>query len=133
MKLNYKEDPSEWRKSALLTAVGLAVLSSLLRWRRHLPFNLWLGVLIVLGIVAIIALLQPRWFRSWYRLSLRLGFYSSQFIGRCVLLVVFLFFLLPLGLTLRLSGKDLLKLKRPRNATSYWLPAREYNSLDRLF
>src|SRR5258706_15907985 len=52
-----------------------------LRWRKHLPVNIWLGLLALLGLAAICALLQPRWFRDWYRLSLRLGFYSSQFIG----------------------------------------------------
>ena len=133
MKLNYKEDPKEWRKSVWLTAAGLALLTSLLRWRKHLPFDGWVGALLVLALVAIAAFWQPSWFRSWYRLSLWLGFYSSQFIGRCVLLLVFVAFLTPLGWALRLTGKDLLKLKRSRNATSYWLPARDYNSLDRLF
>ena len=133
MKLIYKEDPKEWRKSALLAALGLAILSSLLRWRRHLPVNFWYALLALLGLVAICAVLQPRWFRGWYRLSLRLGFYSSQFIGRCVLAVFFIFILTPLGWVLRLMGKDPLQLKRPRNAVSYWHQARDCNPLDRLF
>lgn len=133
MRLIYKEDPKEWRKSALLTALGLAIISSLLRWRRHLPVNVWFIVLGVLAAVAVGALLQPCWFRGWYRLSLRLGFYSSQFIGRCVLLVFFIFIITPLGWVLRLLGKDPLQLKRPLNATTYWHPAKECNPLDRLF
>ncbi|HZL77486.1 MAG TPA: SxtJ family membrane protein [Candidatus Limnocylindrales bacterium] len=133
MKLIYKEDPKEWRKSALLAALGLAILSSLLRWRRHLPVNFWYALLALLGLVAICAVLQPRWFRGWYRLSLRLGFYSSQFIGRCVLAVFFIFILTPLGWVLRLMGKDPLQLKRPCNAVSYWHQARDCNPLDRLF
>ena len=64
MKLNFKEDPKEWRKSALLTALGLALVSSLLRWRKHLPVNVWLALLALLGFVAILAGLQPRWFRG---------------------------------------------------------------------
>lgn len=133
MKLNFKEDPKEWRKSALLTALGLALVSSLLRWRKHLPVNVWLALLALLGFVAILAGLQPRWFRGWYRLSLRLGFYSSQFIGRCVLAGFFIFILTPLGLVLRLMGKDPLRLKRPSDAETYWHSARTCNSLDRLF
>src|ERR1700723_2508264 len=120
MKLDYKEDPKEWRKSTLLTALGLAILSSLLHWRKHLPVNCWLGLLGLLGATVICALLKPRWFRGWYRLSLRLGFYSSQFIGRCVLLLFFIFIMTPLGFGLRLVGKDSLQLKRPRNAPTYW-------------
>jgi len=83
--------------------------------------------------VAICAVLQPRWFRGWYRLSLRLGFYSSQFIGRCVLAVFFIFILTPLGFVLRLIGKDPLQLKRPHNVATYWHQARDCNPLDRLF
>jgi len=133
MKLNFKEDPKEWRKSALLTALGLALLSSVLRWRKHLPVNCWLALLALLVIVAICAVLQPGWFRGWYRLSLRLGFYSSQFIGRGVLLLFFIFIITPLGLVLRLAGKDSLQLKRPHSATTYWQPSKDSSPLDRLF
>ena len=133
MKLNFKEDPKEWRKSALLTALGLAILSSLLRWRRHLPVNVWLALLALLAVAAICAVLRPGWFRGWYRLSLRLGFYSSQFIGRGVLAIFFIFILTPLGWVLRVMGKDPLQLKHPLNAKSYWHQARECNPLDRLF
>ena len=87
----------------------------------------------VLVLISLCALFQPRWFRGWYRLSQRLGFYSSQFTGRCVLLILFIFILTPLGLILRLLGKDPLQLKRPPNATTYWRPAKECNPLDQLF
>jgi len=133
MKLKFKEDPKEWRKSALLTALGLAILSSLLRWRRHLPVNAWYAVLGVLAIAAIIALFRPRWCRGWYRLSLRLGYYSSQFAGRVVLMLFFMLVLTPVGLVLRLAGKDPLQLKRPRDAATCWQPAKDSSPLDRLF
>jgi uncharacterized membrane protein len=133
MRLNFKEDPKEWRKSALLAALGLAILSSALRWRKHLPVNVWCVLLALLAVVVLCAMVQPRWFRGWYRLSLRLGFYSSQFIGRCVLLLFFIFIITPLGFILRLSGKDSLQLKRPRSATTYWHPSKDSSPLDRLF
>jgi hypothetical protein len=133
MKLKFKEDPKEWRKSALLTALGLAILSSLLAWRRYLSVNAWVPVLGVLALVAAGAWLRPRWCRGWYRLSLRLGFRLSQFIGRCVLMLFFIFILTPVGWVLRLTGKDALRLKRPRAVNTYWLPARDATPLDRLF
>ncbi len=133
MKLRFKEEPKEWRKSTLLTLLGFALLSSLARWRHHLANAQWLVFLAVLATIAICAVLQPRWFRGWYRLSLRLGFYSSQFIGRCVLALFFIFILTPLGLVLRLMGKDPLQLKRPRDAKTYWHSSRDSTSLDRLF
>src|SRR5664279_3894722 len=133
MKLNYKEDPKEWRKSTLLTALGLAILLSLLRWRKHLPADVWHDLLALLAGVAICAVLQPRWFRGSYRLSLWLGFYSSQFIGRCVLILFFIFLITPLGLMLRLAGKDPLQLTRPNNPATYWRLAKACSPLDRLF
>jgi hypothetical protein len=133
MKLKFKEDPKEWRKSTLLTVLGLAIFSSVLRWRKHLPVNCWLALLALLGFVAMAAVLQPCWFRGWYRLSLRLGFYSSQFIGRCVLLLFFIFVITPLGWVLRLAGKDSLQFKRPRSATTCWHPSKDSSPLDRLF
>ena len=133
MKLTYQEDPKAWRKSALLTALGLAIISSLLRWRKHLPVNVWCALLALLGVVAVCAVLQPRWFRGWYRLSLRLGFYSSQFIGRCVLLVFFISIVTPLGWLLRLMGKDPLQLKRPPDAATYWQKSKDASPLDQLF
>src|SRR5271165_1332966 len=133
MKLHFKEDPKEWRKSVLLTALGVAILSSLLRWRKHLPSHLWLALLVLLAGVALCAVLRPRWFRGWYRLSLRLGFYSSQFIGRCVLVLFFFFIITPLGFVLRLMGKRPLQLKRPTAATTYWHQSKGCSPLDRLF
>ncbi len=133
MKLIYQEEPKEWRKSTLLTALGLALISSLLRWRKHLPQNVWCVILAVLAVVALCAMLQPRWFRGWYRVSLWLGFYSSQFIGRCVLLVFFIFVITPVGWVLRLLGKDPLQLKQKKGATTYWQPSKECNPLDQLF
>jgi Saxitoxin biosynthesis operon protein SxtJ len=133
MKLHYKEDPKEWRKSTLLALLGLTILSSLLCWRHHLSREVWYAALALLGVVAIASILQPRWFRGWYRLSLRLGFYSSQFIGRCVLALFFIFVVTPLGWVLRLAGKDPLQLKRPSHVKTYWRSCNDCSPLDRLF
>jgi len=133
MKLKLKEDPKEWRKAALFSTLGLAILSSLLRWRRVLPPKGWIIVLVVLACVALCALVQPRLFRGWYRFSSRIGFYISRFIGCALLAILFVLILTPLGLLLRLLGKDLLRLRRPQNAETYWSPTKPSGSLERLF
>ena len=133
MKLILKEDPKEWRKSTLLTALGLAIVGTLLRWRRVLPANSWYLALGVLAAVALCACLWPRWFRGFYRLSTRAGFITSQFAGRVLLLIFFLLVVTPVGWMLRLAGKDPLQLKRPADAKTYWHQARECSPLERLF
>jgi len=133
MRLILKEDPKEWRKATLLGALGLAVLATVLRWRHILPVAAWAMSLAVLAGVMLCGVLQPRWFRGYYRFSVRLGFYLSRWIGYTVLAVVFVLVLTPLGWALRLAGKDLLQLKLPRKAVTYWHPAGESSPLDRLF
>jgi hypothetical protein len=133
MKLNLKDEPREWRKSALLAAFGLALISSLLRWRHHIGQQTWLVVLVLLAIVAVAAVLQPRWFRGYHLLSMRMGFVISQFLGRVFLILFFLFVLTPMGFVLRLAGKDPLQLKRPANADTFWQTAKDTSPLDRLF
>ncbi len=133
MNLNLKDEPREWRKSALLAALGLALINSLLRWRHVLANRTWLAVLAALALLAGAAVLQPRWFRGYHLFSMRLGFAISRILGRVALVFFFLFILTPVGWALRLMGKDLLQLKRPPNASSYWHPARDCNPLDRLF
>src|SRR4051812_46928076 len=106
MKLKFKEDPKEWRKQTMLTALGLAMLSSVLRWRHVLTLQVWLIILSILFVVALCALIMPRWFRGYYRVSVRVGFALSQFIGRAVLLLFFFLVVTPMGWVLRLMGKD---------------------------
>ena len=133
MNLNLKDEPREWRKSALLLAFGLALISSLLRWRHHLAQQTWLVLLAVFALIAIVAALKPRWFRAYHLFSMRLGFAISRILGRVLLTLFFIFIITPLGWLLRLAGKDPLQLKRPTNAGSYWHNAKDCSPLDRLF
>jgi hypothetical protein len=133
MKLKLKEEPGEWRKAAWMSALGLALLSSLLRWRRVLPMAAWFMVLCVLAGLAAAAALRPRWFRGYYRFSAKAGFGLSQILARVILASFFLIIITPLGLAMRALGKDPLRLRRPAGTESYWSEARRKSSLDRLF
>ena len=133
MKLRLKEDPKEWRKAALLGALGLTLLSSLFCWRRLLPVGGLMAVLSVLACVALAALMRPRWFRGYYRLGSRVGFYLTRFAGYAALTRLFLFILVPMGLIMRLCGQDLLWFKRKSTTDSYWVASQPLSPLDRMF
>ncbi|HUA68261.1 MAG TPA: hypothetical protein VMA13_06910 [Candidatus Saccharimonadales bacterium] len=133
MQLKLKDEPTEWRKSALLAALGLALISSVLRWRRVLRNPAWLIILSVLALIAVCAMARPRWFRAYHLFSMRMGFAVSRFLGRILLMFFFIFILTPLGWILRLAGKDLLKLKRATDTKTYWQNAKDLSPLDRLF
>ena len=133
MKLRLKEEPKEWRKSTLLTLAPVAILSSLLCWRHVVSMNTWRILLAVLTGIALAACVQPRWFRGYYRVSMRAGFWLSQAVARVVLALIFMLLITPLGLILRVCGKDLLRLKRTKEAATYWTAAKQSSSLDQLF
>ena len=133
MKIKYTENPADWRKSTLLTVLGLALVSSLLRWRHVLSSPVWIGVLAAMGCIAVAAGLRPQAFRPYYRFSTWAGFWSSQAVARAALFAMFLVILVPAGVLMRLLGKDPLHLRRPSNTSSYWNTAKPSSPLDRLF
>ena len=133
MKLRFKEHPREWRNSVLFTVLGLGLISGVLRWRHVLTGGTWLAALAFLALLAVAACLAPRWFRGYYRVSLRLGAATSQVVVRVVLMLLFFLVITPLGLIFRVMGKDALHLKRQVGAKSYWSLSRAHSPLDRLF
>jgi hypothetical protein len=133
MTLKLKDNPREWRKFAVvaaLVAVGLACLG----WRRgRLPQPAFgMAVLLVLAALAA-GLAWPRLVRPLYRGAMMVSYQVGQVVGRVLLALLFVVGITPLGLVLRLAGKDLLRLRRDRRATSYWQPARTAEHLDREF
>jgi len=76
---------------------------------------------------------RPRWFRGYYRFTAKMGFGISQVAGYAVLALFFFMIVMPLGMVLRLLGKDPLRLRRPTGVESYWSRVRERSSFERLF
>lgn len=133
MNIRYKEDPNAWCKSTLLTVLGLALLSSLLRWRHVLNTQTWIIALVLFVLAANLALVRPKWFRGYYRFSTWAGFWSSQAVARVFLAGMFFLIIVPAGFVMRALGKDPLRLHRSADATSYWTAAKSDSPLDRLF
>jgi DMSO/TMAO reductase YedYZ heme-binding membrane subunit len=133
MKLKLSEDPKEWRKNAWLTLGGVAFLSSVIRWRRHISTPTWETILAVVVMIAILAAIQPQLFRGFYRFSMKLGFKISQVAGFVALVFFFAFIITPAALVMRMMGKDPLRLRHPANTESYWSEARAKSSLDQMF
>jgi len=133
MKLRLKEDPREWRKFGLVMACAMALLGGWLRYR-----NLWedttLALWLATWMAALIAgWLRPRWIRPVYRAAMTASHHVGQVMGRVLLTIIYFLVLAPLGLILRLSGKDLLQLRREPGRESYWEKARPSTPLDRLY
>ena len=97
---------------------AFGLLAALLAWRgRH---ELAIGAAGLAAALALLAWLKPSLLRipnaAWWRLAHALGWVNS----RIVLSVFFLAVLTPVGLALRLAGRDSLRLRRRQG--SGWTP-----------
>jgi hypothetical protein len=133
MKLRLKEDPREWRKFGLNSALVLALLAGVLYWREVLPKEVTLAVLAGLLAVTVGAVAQSRWLRGPYRVGMRVSHALGRVVAPLVLGLVFFLVLTPLGLLLRLLGKDLLRLRRDPAAATYWQPTSGSTDLTKMF
>ena len=132
MKLKLEEDPKEWLKFTAVMAVAAGLMAFLFYRRKVLGFEALVALSVVLGLVMAACTIRPRWFRGFYRAGMTVSFHLGQALGWVWLALFFLLVLTPLGLLLRVLGKDLLALKR-RPADSYWRTPKAGGGLDRQF
>lgn len=133
MSLRLKEDPKEWMKFSGASIVALGVLTVLLRTRHVISNAGMTSILTSLTAALFICLFRPRSFRLFYRAGMIVGFRAGQVVGIILLTIFFWFVLTPLGLLLRLSGRDLLMLRRRPPAATYWRAAKSSADFDRQF
>jgi hypothetical protein len=106
------------RKFGYTIAIALAVLSLFNIIIKHRTN--WWGAFIIATILVQFATIKPLWLDPlrlvWDKIGHVLGTINTY-----VLLTVFYFLILsPLGVLMRLFGKDILKLKWIKNKDSYW-------------
>lgn len=91
-------------------------------WKSSWYGYLWFGVAIVLALCRLIPSLFRRIFRVWIGIAITLGYIVS----RVLLIALFYLAVLPIGLIMRLLGKDPMRRKRDPAASSYWMK-RDYD------
>lgn len=96
---------------ALIGAFGLYKGSS------HGP--IWLCVA---AIFAGLTLWRPQSLGLANRCWLKLGLLMYRVVNPVIMAILFFGAILPIGLTMRLFGKDFLRLARDRASQTYWLP-----------
>lgn len=133
MRLRLKEEPKEWIKFTAAMALLLSVLAVVLWKRQALSQTALTAVLIVDGLALLVCVVRPRWYRSFYRGGMTISFHVGQLLGKILLALFFLVVLTPMALALRLFGKDLLRVKRNSQATSYWQSSKMTTRFDRQF
>ena len=121
MRARFKDTPRERRKFLLSLSIMLSVVVAVLLWRAIIP---WPGAWLAWGAVAALFCVGLAWEaagRCVHRAGMTRGFCMGRVFGTLFLLLLFFVVLLPLGLALRLFGKDLLQMRKwPPVAESYW-------------
>lgn len=133
MQPKLKENPREWQKFTAVIVFMVGVICLALH-RRGMMHTTAMGVAAVaLVLVVLASLIRPQSFRGFYRSGMTVSFHVGQVMGGILLSVFYLLVVTPLGLVLRLFGKDLLELKRDPAAKSYWRTAKSNPNFDRMF
>ena len=112
-----KSGKKELREFGLTIGAILVILGGIAAWRGKpiYPYFLSFGVvLIAAGILMPAALKIPQ--KIWMGFALVVGFFMS----RLVLSILFYAVITPIGVMMRIFGKDVLDQKIDRSATSYW-------------
>lgn len=131
--LRLSEKPLEWIKFTAVIGVALNGVLGMLWWKVGLPGVVCLvaAVLAVLAVTA--AAIRPHSFRGFYRGGMNFSFQIGQVMGKALLTVFFFALVTPMGLLLRVLGKDLLRLKKKPDQATYWQKAKSSREFDRMF
>lgn len=112
-----KSGDAELREFGVTMAAILVVIGDVALWRGR-PFALYLiAVGIILGAAGMLAprALKPLQ-KAWMALGLVLGF----FVSRVIMAVLFYVVITPIGLIMKLLGKDVLDERIDKGRASYW-------------
>ncbi len=110
--------PGSDRSFGMVMAAAFALLTLINAWHvgRAWP---WTGALATLFFV--FAYFRPAALRPFNSIWFKFGLLLHKAVNPIVMAVVFFGTVLPTGLIMRAMGKDLLRLKRQPDATSYWI------------
>ncbi len=131
--LRLSEKPLEWIKFTAVIGVALNGVLGMLWWKGLLPAAVCLGAAGVAVLAVVVAAIRPHSFRGFYRGGMNVSFQIGQVMGKVLLTVFFFAIVTPMGLMLRLLGKDLLRLRKKPELTTYWQKAKSSREFDRMF
>ena len=119
---NIKSDKKELRKLSLVIGIFLGLLGGLSWWRStgHYP---WLFVVAMAFLL--IGFVRPMLLKPIHKAWMTLAILMGWVVTKIILSVLFYLIVTPIGLSIRLLGKDILDLEFSDDTDSYWIPRKE--------
>jgi hypothetical protein len=130
---NIKSEKNDLRKFGITIGIVLLIITGFLFWKENESFQIFLTigvVLCVLGIGLPVILKPIYWI--WMIFATILGWIMT----RVILSLLFYVILTPIGLILRMFGKQFLELKYNNNLNTYWNyreSQTQYNNFEKQF
>ncbi len=110
--------PGSDRTFGLVMAAALVLLAGLNGWHDGRMWRWMLAAALLFGLAA---WLRPAVLHPLNRAWMKLGLLMHRVVNPLVMGLLFYGTILPTGLVMRLRGRDLLRLKRDRDAETYWI------------
>ncbi len=116
-----RRDRATLRRFGVTMAAVLAVIGAGMRFLAHHPQRaLWTWIAASVFLLAGIA--APRALAGFHRFWMGLAFVLGWFVSRVILGVIFYGVITPIGVGMRIAGRDLLRERIDRKAPTYWMP-----------
>jgi hypothetical protein len=94
--------------------------------------NIYISILGVF--ILIMTFLKPNYLKPLTVLWIKFGVLLGYVVAPIVMAIIFFGVMTPIGIILKLFGKDLLKLKKTKNTKSFWIKVtKEVGSMERQF
>ncbi len=106
------------RSFGVLFAAVFLTIGALNYWTQGKTYIYWGAVAAAL---IVISLLMPRLLAPLKRIWVKLGDFLNVVVSPVVLSLTYVFAIIPVGVLIRLVGKDLLSLKHDPSTASYWI------------
>ncbi len=114
------EGPSD--RSFGLTVGGILAALGLLKGSVFSGWTMLAWVLLLVGgLLVALGVVRPALLAPLNRAWLRLGLVLFRIVNPIVMFVIYATTVVPIGLWLRMRGKDLLRLRKDPEAPSYWI------------
>jgi hypothetical protein len=129
--VQWRPDRAELRRFAVAMSVGFAVIGLIVAWRAQ-AFGKWTFFYWGIGAALAIAALVPGLGRAAYLCVYVPTSAIGYVVSHIVLTLIFYLVFVPIGLLLRLMGKDLLQMRAARGQTK-WRRVEEVKDANRYY
>ncbi len=119
--INWHPSPKELRVFAVLQLVFFSIVAWAVQQRAG-SAGWAVAILVATAIIGLVGLIKPRWLRLIYVVWMAAVFPIGLVVSHLLMAAVFYLVVTPIGLIMRLLGRDPMHRKLDREAATYWQP-----------